>query len=118
MGAHGNMMGLGAHWEMELFAHGGFEPHEILRIATINGFRHHGLDHALGSVEEKKFADLVVLRMNPLEDIRNTRTIRYVMKNGVLHDGETADRVWPPAEPLAPLYFHEDAREPGARTES
>ena len=40
-------------------------------------------------------ADLVIMEQNPLDDIRNTNTIRYVMKNGRLYDGETLDEIWP-----------------------
>ncbi|HSR52119.1 MAG TPA: amidohydrolase family protein [Acidobacteriota bacterium] len=106
MGAHGQMMGLGAHWEMELFVHGGFTPLQAIQIATINGFRHQGLDDRLGSIEPGKLADLVVLTENPLEDIRHTRSIRYVMKNGHLYHGATAAPVTSedPLEP-EPLYF-------------
>jgi imidazolonepropionase-like amidohydrolase len=105
MGAHGQMMGLGAHWEMEMFVHGGFTPYEAIEIATINGFKHHGLDHALGSLEPGKLADLVVLRENPLEDIRNSRSIEYVMKNGQLYDGNDAARVHPTTGAAKPMYF-------------
>ena len=66
-------MGFGAHWEMELFTHGGFTPYEAIEIATINGFRHHGLDHSLGSIEVGKLADIVIMTKNPLENIRNSR---------------------------------------------
>ncbi len=105
MGAHGQMMGLGAHWEMELFVHGGFTPLEAIQIATINGYKHHGLDHLLGSVEVNKFADLVILEKNPLEDIQNTRTVEYVVKNGILYSGKDASRVYPESQQAEPLYF-------------
>lgn len=105
MGAHGQMMGLGAHWEMELFTHGGFTPYEAIEIATINGFKHHGLDHKLGSVEVGKLADLVIMTKNPLEDIRNTRSIEYVIKNGVIYSGKSADRIFPQPESGKKLYF-------------
>ena len=105
MGAHGQMMGLGAHWEIEMFVHGGFSPLEALQIATINGYRHHGLDHELGSIEPGKLADLVIMERNPLDDIRNSRTVEYVMKNGVLYNGQDAARVYPEPEAAKPMYF-------------
>lgn len=105
MGAHGQMMGAGAHWEVELFVQGGFTPLEALEIATINGFTHHGLDHDLGSIEKGKLADMVILEQNPLEDIRNTRTIRYVMKNGVLYSSSDAARIYPDPKPAVKMYF-------------
>jgi hypothetical protein len=105
MGAHGQMMGLGAHWEMELFVQGGMTPLEAIRVATINGFRHHGLDAELGSIEAGKYADFVLLAEDPRGDIRNTRSITTVVKNGVLYSGADASRVHPEPRSHQPLYF-------------
>jgi len=105
MGAHGQMMGLGAHWEVEMFVHGGFSPLEALQVATINGFRHHGLDGDLGSIERGKLADLVVLHADPLEDVRNTRHIDLVLKNGRVYSGEDGSRVLPERRSYRPMYF-------------
>ena len=44
---------------------------------------------------------MVILGSNPLDDIRNTNTIRYVMKNGRLYEGDTLNEVWPRQRPLA-----------------
>ena len=107
MGAHGQMMGLGAHWEMELFTHGTFSNYDAIEIATINGFKHHGLDHILGSIEPGKLADMVIMTKNPLEDIKNTRSIEYVVKNGVIYSGKDAARVFPDPKPAEKLYFKE-----------
>jgi CubicO group peptidase (beta-lactamase class C family)/Tol biopolymer transport system component len=109
MGGHGEMQGLQNHWEMRLLASGGLTPHEVLRIATLNGAKAIGLSEDLGSLEAGKMADLVVLDRNPLDDIRATTSIHRVMKNGFLYDGETLDRVWPDPEPLPNPWWQRDA---------
>ncbi len=98
LGGHGELQGLGTHWEMWALAMGGMRPEEVLQVATIMGAKAIGVAADLGTIEPGKLADLVVLDRNPLDDIRNTTAIRYVMKNGVLRSGETLDQVWPKAE--------------------
>ena len=105
LGAHGQQPGLDAHWEMELFSQGGFSPMEIIQLATINGARHAGLDRDLGSIEVGKLADLVVMSRNPLEAIRNTRSITQVMQNGVVYDGNDLARLYPDPAPARRMYF-------------
>jgi len=51
--------------------------------------------HNHRSIEVGKLADLQVLDRNPLDDILNTLTIRYVMKNGRLYEGDTLKEIWP-----------------------
>jgi len=75
--------GLSLHEEMQLMQMGGFEPVEIIRMATLNGAKMLDIDNEYGSLEEGKYADLVLLRENPLEDIRNTLSIESVFKEGV-----------------------------------
>ena len=70
------------------FALGGMSNMEALRTATINPARAHGLDRDLGTIEVGKLADLVVLEKNPLDDIRNTTSVRYTMLNGMLLDSD------------------------------
>jgi len=105
LGAHGQMFGLDAHWEMQLLAQGGFTPGQVLEIATIKGATYHGLDGDIGSLEVGKLADLVVLEANPLQNIESAQKIEYVMKNGVLYAGADASRVWPDPRPAPRPYF-------------
>ncbi len=95
LGGHGQMDGLGDHWELWAMAAGGMSNHDVLRVATIHGANAIGMEQDLGSLEPGKLADLIVLDANPLEDIHNTNTVRYVMKNGRLYEGDTLNEVWP-----------------------
>jgi Tol biopolymer transport system component len=105
VGGHGELQGLGYHWEMWALAMGGMTPREVLRAATIDGARIIGVEADLGSIAPGKLADLVVLDANPLDDIRNTNTVHYVMKNGELYEGDTLTRIWPDRRPLPPLWW-------------
>lgn len=105
VGAHGQLQGLGYHWEMWALAMGGMTPREVLQAATIDGARIIGFDQDLGSLEAGKLADLVVLDRNPLENIRNTNTVRWVMKNGEFYEADTLTRVWPSRRELPPFWW-------------
>ena len=67
-------------------------------MGTLDGARYLGLDKDLGSLEAGKLADLIVLDTNPLEDLHNSRTVRYTMVNGRLYDAATMNEVWHAAE--------------------
>ena len=95
VGSHGEFQGLGYHWELWAMQSGGMSNLNALRTATILGAEGLGLDKELGSIETGKLADLIILDKNPLENIRNTNTIKFVMKNGRLYDGNTCDEVYP-----------------------
>jgi imidazolonepropionase-like amidohydrolase len=109
VGGHGQLQGLGYHWEMWALAMGGMTPQEVLRAATIDGAKIIGINQDLGSVEAGKLADLVVLDRNPLQDIRNTNSVRYVMKNGELYEGDTLDQIWPVQKKLPKFWWWEAA---------
>ena len=72
-------------------------------MATILGAEAIGFGQDLGSLEEGKLADLVILDRNPLEDIRHTNTVHAVMKNGRLYDGSTLNQLYPEERPLPPM---------------
>ena len=95
VGSHGEFQGLGYHWELWALQSGGMRPIDALKAATILGAEGLGLDKDLGSLEAGKLADLIIMEKNPLDDIRNTNTIQYVMKNGRLYDGNTGNEIYP-----------------------
>src|SRR6267378_1128476 len=105
VGSHGQLQGLGYHWEMWMLASGGMTPLEVLKCATVNGSKIVGRPEELGSIEPGKLADLVIFDKNPLDDIHNTNTIHWVVKNGEVFEGETLNQVWPEQKKLEPLWF-------------
>lgn len=93
LGAHGQLAGLGAHWELWMLAQGGLTSLQAIHAATLDGARYLGLDGDIGSLQPGKLADLVVLERNILEDIHNSQYIRYTVINGRIYDAATADQL-------------------------
>lgn len=79
-------IGPAVHREMELLVAAGIPPLEVIRIATLGGARFLGKADRLGTIEEGKLADMVLLDADPAADIGNARRIRTVFKNGVAVD--------------------------------
>jgi imidazolonepropionase-like amidohydrolase/Tol biopolymer transport system component len=118
LGAHGQREGLAAHWELWMFGQGGMTPLQALRAGTLAGAQYLGLDKDIGSLEQGKLADLIVLDRNPLENLRNTESVRYTMVNGRLFDAATMNEVGHTPRPRAKFYFEHDGQEtwgPGSR---
>ncbi|NNC70589.1 MAG: amidohydrolase family protein [Flavobacteriaceae bacterium] len=98
VGSHGQLQGLGFHWELWSVASGGMNNHDALKVATIHGAKALGLDDDLGTLEAGKLADILILDKNPLENLRNTNTITHVVKEGIAYDANTLDEVAPVAK--------------------
>ncbi len=105
MGAHGQIQGIGAHWEIWMLAQGGMTPMQALHCATINPAVSLGLDKSIGSLEAGKLADLIILDKNPLDNIYNTESIHYTMVNGRLYDTETMDEIGNYNHPRSKFYW-------------
>lgn len=114
LGAHGQMAGIGPHWELWMLAQGGLTPQQALRSATIDGASQLGLDGDIGSLKVGKLADLLLFRDDVSQDIRKSTSIAMVMLNGRLYDAGTLAQVAPVAAP-GPHYFFEDLQK-GAGT--
>ena len=115
LGAHGQREGLAAHWELWMFGQGGMSPHQALRAATLNGAEYLGLDRDVGSLEPGKLADLVVLDANPLENLRNSTSVRWVMANGRVFESLTMNEVGRTPRQRAQFWFEQEGGQGWAR---
>ena len=113
MGSHGEVPGLGFHWEMQAHVVGGWTPAEALRAATLGSARAIGRESDLGSLDVGKVADMVVLDRDPQADIRNTLAIAVVVQGGRIYDGATLDQLWPTPHAFGRPWYRDDGP-PGA----
>lgn len=105
LGAHGQREGLGAHWEMWMYAQGGMTAMNVIKMATIDGAQYIGMDKDIGSLEKGKLADLIILNANPLDDIRNSDKVDQVMLNGRLYEANTMNQIYPDKVKRDKFYF-------------
>ncbi|KOY50986.1 WD40-like repeat/amidohydrolase domain protein [Polaribacter dokdonensis DSW-5] len=105
LGAHGQLQGLGAHWELWMLQQGGLSNHEALKAATINGADYIGAADEIGSLEKGKLADLIIMDKNPLEDIKNSNSVIYTMINGRLYDVNTMNEIGNYNKKRSKFYF-------------
>ncbi|MCG2431068.1 amidohydrolase family protein [Aequorivita xiaoshiensis] len=108
MGAHGQLQGLGAHWETWMINQGGLSNLETLKAATINSAEYIGAGKDIGSLKVGKLADLIVMDKNPLEAIENTLSINMVMINGRLYDTETMNEIGNNPKERLPFFWELD----------
>ena len=93
--------GFSLHEELQRFVAAGFTPMEALDTATINPAKFLGMDDKLGTIEQGKMADLVLLDANPLDDIRNTQKVAGVVVNGRYLSRSDLDKMLTSAETAA-----------------
>lgn len=83
--------GRSLHYELAVMVDAGLSPMEALKTATLNPARYFEMEDELGTIDEGKWADLIILDANPLEDIRNTQSINTVIREGKVYDREALD---------------------------
>lgn len=114
LGAHGQLQGLGAHWELWMIQQGGMSNHDALKCATINGAEYLGMSHQIGSLKPGKLADFIVIDGNPLEDIRESEFVTHTILNGRLYDAATMNEIGNYDKPRTKFYFEKEGSGNGA----
>jgi len=97
----GALPGFSVHDEMTIWQDAGIPAADVLRSATLVSVRFMGLDNRLGSIGKGKTASMILLRANPLEDVRNAREIESVFLRGRYYDRKALDHLLEEARDLA-----------------
>jgi imidazolonepropionase-like amidohydrolase/Tol biopolymer transport system component len=100
IGAHGQLQGLGDHWETWMLAQGGLTPHEALRCASWGGAKALCVEKSVGAIRPGMLADLIVIEGKPLENVQDSQNVRFTMVNGRLYDARTLEQLAPEKVPL------------------
>ena len=93
-GEFGIIWGFSLHDELQYLVEAGLTNVEALRAATLSPARYRGMEGQLGTIEEGKLADLVLLNANPLDDISNTQAIETVIANGRVFTRDDLDGIF------------------------
>lgn len=107
IGPHGQREGLSAHWELWIMVQGGFTPWEAIRGGTIDGAISLGMDHAIGSIEVGKLADLAIIDGDVLSDIKRSEYVTHTVINGRVFASEDMQEL--NGEFRAEPFFFQDA---------
>jgi len=111
VGAHGQLQGLAAHWEMWMQTAAAVTPHLSLRAAPPMAARYLGMDAEVGSIEPGKLADLAVIDGNPLADLQVSKEVSHVMVNGRLFDTGSMDEIAGLERRKYPFYWQREGQE-------
>ena len=84
----GLLPGGSLHHELELLVEAGISPLDVIKIATRNGAHALGILNKVGTIENGKEADMIVLAANPIDNISNTKKIEAIINDGKLVDRE------------------------------
>ncbi len=108
VGGHGQLQGMGVLWEMWNLSQGGMTNSQVLKAATIHGAEYIGMGDHLGSIEQGKLADIIVLDNDPLENIYNINSVIYTIVNGRLYDTETMDEIGNRDQPRSKFFWEQE----------
>jgi imidazolonepropionase-like amidohydrolase len=99
----GLVPGYSVHEEMQIWQEAGIPPADILRSATLVPMQLMGLGDRLGSIREGRSASMILIRGNPLEDVRNAQQIECVFLRGQYFSRDDLDRLLEEAKGLAQM---------------
>ena len=110
IGSHGEMQGIGYHWEMWALASGGWQPLEVLAPPRSMAPRRSATLRIWAASKPASSPIWSCCRPTRSRTSTTRAPIRYVMKNGELFEGDTLDRVWPEKKPLPKLWWWEESK--------